>query len=166
MGLNALPQGPLGLRMDQMSTADQLAAIGLVGTTTLGVWKGIGAWIKRRAENKEQREARLRSWEDSLQRREKDYREDVEERLEKVIKRTLEQDGLIAAQSLKITNQNKLLFVTGRTLVAVTVELRELNPDSILAARAQRFLDKHFKPDFDLDGWEELLNRLDENEEE
>ena len=141
--MDAMGHGPLPAHMDHWTRGDLIAGAGLGASTLFGTWKGIGALIKWLAGRSESHDARLRSWEESLQRREKEYREEIEDRLKKVIDRTAVQDK----QLVRLFRQVK---VTRHSLVEVTVELKALAPESEAVARAETMLREAFPPEWNL----------------
>lgn len=106
----------------------------------LGLLAALGkalAWLLNwHGERTDRKSSRLSEWEANLVRREKEYRETLEANL--------------AALQTQVLSLRVDISALGHSLIEVTVELRDLDPDSAALQRATDVLRAAFPPAFDV----------------
>lgn len=117
--------------MDNGVSAGEIGGV-VAGLVALLAALGKGAqWIFNwKGAREDARAARLKAWEDSLDRRERTHREETEHELEQVseaLGKVREELGQLGRQSAE---QSALLTVTRNALHLVTERLRQVAPDS------------------------------------
>lgn len=123
----------------------------LAGIIAVGAALGKGiAWILNwHGERSERKAARLLAWEKSLDRREREQRDQLEHRF-------------AALEESHALLQSDLALVRG-SLLEVTLELRVLDPGSAALERATRLLSQAFAPMDDIpEELDELVRKLDD----
>lgn len=128
----------LGARMDLGETG---TAVGL-GAAALGVLGALGksiAWLLNyQGERTQQRQKAMREWEASLQRREMEYRGEIEAEISDLRTNQKHDAARINILSTQVDAMRSLC-------TELTQEMRTLNPDSIALARADAYLRRAFQ---------------------
>lgn len=120
--------------MDDWSAAQAGGAFGAVVMVFAAFGKGLAWLLNWHGERSDGKAAELRAWQDSLVKREKDYREGIETDL-----------GELKGEVIKLRGD---IGALGHSLLEVTIELRELDPRSAALARATAVLQQAFPPSF------------------
>lgn len=126
------------LRMDNGVSAGEIGGV-VAGLVALLAALGKGAqWIFNwKGAREDARAARLKAWEDSLDRREKAHREETEQEL-------AEFRAEVGVQGRQISETLALLNITRTALELVTARLRQVAPDSPELEHAEALLRPSF----------------------
>lgn len=121
-----------------------LAALGTLGA-------GLAWLLNFHSERSDGKSARLQAWESSLVAREKGYREGLEADF-----------GELKGEVIKLRGD---IGALGQSLLEVTLELRQLDPQSAALARATAVLQRAFPPSFAVPvDMRDMAQRLDGGE--
>lgn len=148
----------LGARMD---LGEAGTAVGL-GAAALGVLGALGksiAWLLNyQGERTQQRQKAMTEWEASLQRREMEYRGEIEAEIGELRRAQRHDAARINILSTQVDAMRGICTEFAQ-------EMRALNPDSIALARADAYLRRAFQEvDYGMPvDMQDLVDKLDEN---
>lgn len=146
--------------MEDWTAGDYGGAFAGVVAALAALGKGIAWLLNWQGAREDRRAAKLQAWEDSLTRREKEQREELERRFE-------QRDAAVADRDKAIDELRHQVGALGASLFDVTAALRTENPTSPALARAAASLRTAFPAEVDVPiGLAELIATLDRKDEE